>query len=509
MNSNLKPILKLVTIAVLLISIKSNADSTSSTDENSENTHLPFCNQEITQSIGLMGYKYPKKMFLDMCPLVKQSCCRLEDQLAIYKTWVNAKEEEGLEERFAYHMKIYMELLKKTKEVYARAKSTFELVEDRAVSNCKILARRIINYRVDILMPVLKTQIEYMHSFLLDSYKGLYCTICDATQTKYIKIKTKEFIYSEEYCRGIINNTLVVLLYFHHHFNKYLNLISKFVTQCDYVGNFKLKPLSQNLVFHSKGSHYKMLHGCNQYRNNINWFDFCEPVCKQFSLAEFKDFFKPNLDKIRKYTRWLGKEVVKINSGEARDIMIKGQRKNIKAAKARKIQQMKDKGEDVSALIDPNRSRMLSSASGSNTSSSNSSNSSNNTNNQNNNDGTNDDEFDEETKKEKDDIMLEEQQKFEEHLSDALMPLETREVFRTVQNSQIPYVDFKSMFELDGLNPLPVGKVSQFTENLYNSIQKAVDLESKGFFGGSNDDDEDWAGIHVISVVSIFMWLFR
>lgn len=457
----------------------------------------PQCDIKIMQSLGLQGYKYPVTMSLEMCPTVKKSCCRLEDQLEIYKSWVIKNEEDNLEKRLQYHKSIYMELFKKTKDVLIRAKKTFELVEGHAVSNCKILSRRILAYRVDKLMPILRDQMDHMHDFLTNSYKGLYCTACDANMTQYFKIKDKKIVFGEKYCREIINNNLVVLIYFHHHFNKYLNMVTRFVTQCDYMGTFKHKHQPANLTFHTKGSHYKMLHGCNQYRNQINWLDFCQPICQRFSIAEFRPFFAPKVENFRKYTRWLGKQLTKIDAAEARDLMIKSHRKNVKAAKQRKIKQMIEKGLDVKHLMDVN-GRVLSATNGNNGSSDKK---------DSNKDEYAETEHDESIKKEKGDLMLEEQQKFEEALADSLIIKEIPKVFQSVSSSNIPYITFKSAIELDGLNFDEYGKVSQFNQSLYESIQTAVKAKNKGFFGKSIDDEEDSVKIHAAGLTAFVLLL--
>lgn len=509
MNSNLRISLKVLAVTALLLgaNLAQNA-----IEERPSSAYKPFCNQEIQQSLGMQGYKYPRKISLDMCPTITQSCCTVEDQLTIYKAWVMDKEEENLEERLAFHKTIYWEFLKKANEASARAKSTFELVEERAVSNCKILARRIMHYRIDAVMKLLRDQIDNMHTFIHDSYKGFYCNSCDATQSKYFRINKKRFILSEEYCRDIVNNSLVTLLYFHHHFVKYINLMSKFITQCDYMGNFKKKSLPESVTFYSKATHYRTLHGCNQYRNDINWIDFCMPVCKQFKISEFSDFFKPNADKIRKYTRWLGKQLVKVNAAEAKDLMIKGHRKQVRLSKKKKIQKMLERGEDISAIENASKVRILSTTTGSSSTSSPTSpaNTSNNNNNAQKKPDENAEEEDEETKKEKDDIIMEEQQKFEDALSDAIMPIERPSVFATVKNSEIPYNSFKNLIEIKGLNPAITGKVSQFNDGVYKALKEQINLKNKGFFSKNKDDDEDDSiAIYSLGVVGLMLVLLR
>jgi hypothetical protein len=64
------------------------------------------CNQELLNSYGLLGIKDKEEMQMDICTDVKESCCQLEDQLAIYDTLTKGEELKLLNERFAYHKKV-------------------------------------------------------------------------------------------------------------------------------------------------------------------------------------------------------------------------------------------------------------------------------------------------------------------------------------------------------------------------------------------------------------------
>lgn len=502
MNSNKFTSLKIILILSTLLFFTLTDDTT----ENDDTTNVRRCNRKIQQSMGMKGLYYPEKSKLDMCPTIDYTCCTVEDQLKIYEFWVTGKEEENLEARLEFHRKVYSELFTKSIEVYSRAKTVMELLHDRSVSNCKVLARRIVNFRIDSLAPLLRTSIEHYHTFIKESYKGLYCSICDAENTKFIDISKSKFDINEEFCRDIIYNSLHVLIYLHSHFTKYLNLLSKFVTNCNYRGVYKRKTISGQYLFSTKADHHRMLGTCQKYRNDINWFDFCEPVCKQFSIVEFKDFFKPNVEKVRKYTRWIGNQLVKHRAAEAKDVLLNGDL--IKARKNASKTKAVDGLEDFD--IHSNKSRLLQGDANCKKDDK-----------QNDNDKKGDgqasgldDEEDEDTKKDRDDILAEEQQKFEEQLADAMMIKEKPEVFRSVAQSEIDYNSFHNRYGIEGLNIYSHGKTSQINENTYKSIKATVELERKKQVGAvlkkkqkdvkkwwsrENKSDED-SGIYRYSV---------
>ena len=66
----------------------------------------PTCNEELLNSYGLLGMKFKEPMEMDICSNVEDSCCQLEDQLAIYDELTKGDELKLMEERFAYHKKV-------------------------------------------------------------------------------------------------------------------------------------------------------------------------------------------------------------------------------------------------------------------------------------------------------------------------------------------------------------------------------------------------------------------
>ena len=66
----------------------------------------PTCNQELLNSYGLLGLPNKEEMQMDICSDVNESCCQLEDQLAIYEMLTKGDEMSLMEERFAYHEQV-------------------------------------------------------------------------------------------------------------------------------------------------------------------------------------------------------------------------------------------------------------------------------------------------------------------------------------------------------------------------------------------------------------------
>lgn len=71
------------------------------------------------------------------------------------------------------------------------------------------------------------------------SYKGFYCSLCKQENHAFFNTEDKKIIYSEKFCRDIVEDSLSNLLFFHVDIVKYANLVSKFLLSCDNKGNFE------------------------------------------------------------------------------------------------------------------------------------------------------------------------------------------------------------------------------------------------------------------------------
>lgn len=281
---------------------------------------LPECNQDLLISYGLDGHRYPVKSDLDMCPTVEKSCCKVSDQMTIYSNWAHGKEEENLHKRFKYHYKVYAHMMNSLIKVFPIAKMIQGKLKNKNVSNCKVLARKILHFEIKEIAPKLKEAVRTMHEFFFNSYKGMYCMLCDGFTHQYFNMKRRRITFSERFCRDITANTLHVMLYFHLHFTKFLNLVGTFLSTCDNRGRFNDKAaLSPVYIFHTSAKAREEVEKCKTFRNDPNWFKMCKPLCKNFKLTKYSTFFQPHLKKYRMYSEFLAARIRHIKVMEAND----------------------------------------------------------------------------------------------------------------------------------------------------------------------------------------------
>lgn len=277
------------------------------------------CNQDLLISYGLEGVPYAQQQTLDMCKFVENSCCKVSDQLSIYANWETSGEAKNLQDRFKFHRDTYFDLLDLLEKVGDLAHRVLDRLADRRVSNCKVLAKRILHFQVKEIAPKLKDTISSMHDFFYNTYQGFYCTICDGDSQKFFNPPASKVLFSQKFCRDLTANSLHVLLYFHVHFLKYMNLVARFVTSCDHKGNFEEKPIDKNLNFVINHARRAMLEECKLHRNDGNWFEFCFKLCEEFNMVKFTKFFEPNIKEFSAYTVLVEELIEEIEEAEERE----------------------------------------------------------------------------------------------------------------------------------------------------------------------------------------------
>jgi hypothetical protein len=265
------------------------------------------CFRGLVETYSMEGLDKPEQLGLKMCGNVRNTCCQIKDQETMFTNWVHGKEEENIEEHYSRNTKVYQELINQLVEVQKYA-SQVKGVIVKKVSNCKLLAERILNHEVSQVEKKIIENLENLKKFFILSYKGFYCTICNHDNHRFFKKDSSTLIFSEKFCRDIVEQTLPSLLTFHVDVIKLLNLVTKFVTSCDMKGEYNLEStFPKDLVFGQSKQVTDSLRACRDNRNKKEWFSYCKEVCMNFQLVKFSKYFEPNVEEMNKYNAFLKK----------------------------------------------------------------------------------------------------------------------------------------------------------------------------------------------------------
>ena len=405
----------------------------------------PKCKPELLMSFGFSGMVEPiKKAMLEVCPQVENACCNKDDEMLVYQYWDFGKEEENLIGRMEWHEDVYTDLVHQLERAKELAANMLVKLEKKTVSNCKILARRVNQIQIQVVGPKVLQELRHLHDFFKMSYKGFYCSVCDANKHEFFNIELKQIIYNEEFCRDIVYNSLHMLLYFHAYFIKFVNLVSRFTNSCDYKGNFKDLAVNPKFLFSQHGDHHRMLLKCFKNRNGADWFDSCVKICNKFSLMEYSDFFAPHLIRYSNYNKYLTKKLDAIEEVERKDNLLK-QASNMGAATGRLLSAKKTelteeqkKAENPERLLKQKKKKL--------------------------------------TNAEKEEQKVMNMNPDDIYKVDLQRKYKDREIYKSGMNAIIDIKRFKTVIRDPGLNLHQAGKESIITLNSYKAAKAAKSL---------------------------------
>ena len=257
-------------------------------------------------------------MILNSCTLVRESCCQVPDQMSIFEAWTFSGEGSRLKGRFEFYRRIYYSILDEAEEMKTLAEGMLKVVFPKRLMNCRVMAARILEYNIEEINDRLSLQINGFFEFLLNSYKGLYCSACDGRSHQFFDLEKQSFTLSQYFCQDLVAHSMHFLEYFHVRMVGLLNLLIKFSGSCKGDGSFDEYFIPEVDRFVETPEITEMLKLCKTSANETAWFGHCQPICEKFDFFDFDEFFAPNLGKIIHAINFLSENRIRILNSEAK-----------------------------------------------------------------------------------------------------------------------------------------------------------------------------------------------
>lgn len=105
-----------------------------------------------------------------------------------------------MEGRLKFYTTLYKEVLKLYSDVNDHAMFLKRHLKYKRSSNCKILSDKIIKFKIREVIKVLLEDLREYERFFNFTYKGFYCSLCDAKSHRFIDLIEKKIIYGKSFC---------------------------------------------------------------------------------------------------------------------------------------------------------------------------------------------------------------------------------------------------------------------------------------------------------------------
>lgn len=300
------------------------ANATKSASRNSTATNSTagggpqLCHRPLMVSYGLSGdIVSPKEVKLEMCKSVKNSCCTVQDQAAMYRSFKLGGEEEKLKNLVKGSTDAYDALIVSLEGVSDFATRLIGRVGNGTITNCKVMARRLSGAGIKEVSGKIRFSIGEMYKFLQESHKGLYCLLCDAENHQAFSLGRNEMALAPSFCSSLTGKAITPLKYLHIHLAAITNLATRFVQTCGASGEFNsalslpADAISPDIVAQ------KVLNQCSRKHKRKTWLESCSKICEAFNPVSFSQFFSPSIDQYKMATTLLNKQLAKITAQEA------------------------------------------------------------------------------------------------------------------------------------------------------------------------------------------------
>ena len=270
-----------------------------------------ICYPTLMKAFGFSGIASPIAQLFTTCPTIINSCCTLSDEQVIIQNLIKNQEYAEIKANITnYGLSLY-KFLQAAKNVTSTANDYLERWADLPNNECKLMARRLLTYQIEDLEVPLRTMFTRHYDFFETSYKGFYCSLCDADNGRNIDLAKTTFFLSQRFCRNLLISSLPSVTYLKVHLPIYTKLISTFIGGCSIDGPFQQVQYPDGLAIENDGAASFTIQKCFELRNGKRWAENCLPICKEFSFGKFSNMFIPNQKSFQITTDFLIRSIPK------------------------------------------------------------------------------------------------------------------------------------------------------------------------------------------------------
>ena len=216
-------------------------------------------------------------------------------QIQINKIIINRKYDKALKDTF--------DSMKSVENVALIVQANASKTE---TSNCKLLADKITDNKASILEKKVLEAAQKAFKFLFISRRGFYCALCDQESHEFIDIYSSSIVSSNQFCRGLVENTLNFYIFKFNYFMKLSRLYALFLVTCDFKGRYdKSKFIAYQSKFFKEPKILKGLDNCKNKIGEPHGYKYCLEYCSNFNPARFSEVFEGDIDRMEGYSAYL------------------------------------------------------------------------------------------------------------------------------------------------------------------------------------------------------------
>ena len=204
-----------------------------------------------------------------------------------------------------------IEVLQKYYEYYNEKAE--EIIKLDNKNECYFLSKKIGRVHAIDTLLLYKDKVTQNYKFLMNTYKGFFCSVCDGKNAPFIGENKMKLSY--DFCRKMVKKNVPLLILEKQFFKKINYLYAVFATKCNIKGEFNGTTKMEEWIEKDKGEFQKELNQCMIYRNTDVWFSKCGYICQSFKIDQLNSNIMADTEYLFKMGGFLKKQK-KVFSGE-------------------------------------------------------------------------------------------------------------------------------------------------------------------------------------------------
>ena len=171
-----------------------------------------------------------------------------------------------------------------------------------------IVNEKKTDYCLDLYKQFLSLDNRYFKKFLVpiknyltrvvDIKGSVYCAICDAHSQRYFDTKTKQLVYSNEFCKTTLQSKADLFHFMHVVFVEYMDALLQYIACFETDAKIYAFPFPNMLTKYKR--RISLIKACFDSLDTDNYMDKCWFICNKYSAFGLSWFFDSDVKLVRR-----------------------------------------------------------------------------------------------------------------------------------------------------------------------------------------------------------------
>lgn len=255
---------------------------------------VSICNKDLLFSYGVSNPRY-----LKMTPMLcggkeKETCCSHNDETKLLNSW-NSENRVNIKPYLDGYLWLTKAILNYYEDLIVLAKYIY--LNPKSSPECKSSAEHLVtNYMYKDELITFVEKLEKLMNNISILRKGFYCVICSVKNQKYFDVDDKNIIFSNSFCRNLVESSVEETYY---KVNQFLPTLSHINTILNCKDGSKI---SERIEIEIEPTKLNQINLCyesyKEFKDPLLYLEQCHDFCSNYSFTTANEVFEGKIGKL-------------------------------------------------------------------------------------------------------------------------------------------------------------------------------------------------------------------